>query len=844
MKTIPIGIIALAGIFTTNAFAQIDGNGNQQSDIWETEFQAFDLSPDGDADGDGQSNAAEAAAGTNPFDPQSKFAAHTMGRNGSMIAIGFDGERGKVYDIEYCPILGESPWSVIGAVVGEDAAQEALVDFSTNPGFYRLVARDVDSDGDGVQDWEELAVGFDPTTGNTDRYDDTDLERIQAALAAENSISLVLVDGEVVESWPDPGLIAVVRTGGLDPLTVSLNVSGTATAGDDFLSFPSQATFAAGQSVAWILVYPVNDDTSEVAETVTVTLAPGAGYSVATPGSATVTLFDADPAGLPSAEEAARFLAQATFGPTPDTIAEVQAVGFEQWIEDQFNAPVGRHLPVLESFPWGNGMEGPYTHHKMLAWWEQAMNAPDPLRQRLGFALSEIIVISDYDGDLEGNSFGMFHFYDMLLENAFGNYRELLEDVTYHPCMGVYLSHMGNRPADPAINLFPDENYAREIMQLFSIGLWMLNNDGTLMLHNGQPIPTYDNDDITNLAGVFTGMTWGVSTAHNWWHFFWPETELEHWQWYFYPMSVWNGPFEQWNEDTRQIDLIYYHDQGAKTILGETLPANDPENPEADYAVNDIGRALDVIFNHPNVGPFISRLLIQRMVSSNPSNAYVARVAEAFNGGGPHNPEGIRGDMESVVRAILLDDEARNPAMLDDPEHGMLRENYLRLVALARAFRASSPNGVYPVYWLQDSYGMRPMSSPSVFNFFSPSHQPLGDIRDAGLVAPEFEILTAVTGITIPNHLRLVADDRLSWAGEDGDVVRLDLSESMALANDHDALIAHLDLLITGGTLSPDMHALLREMLNRPEFNNADDDFVVHSLIYLIACSADAAVLR
>jgi len=834
-----------AAIAAHCATGQIDRNVNQQSDVWETVYQAFDLSPNGDADMDGRTNAEEAAAGTNPFDPQSRLSIDELGMEGLVLEFNFEGAEGKFYDIEYCPVLGADPWTVIGTVAGEGAAREALVDFAANPGFFRISVRDADTDEDGVLDWEERMVGFDPATGHTDRYDQTDRERIEAALAATNTITLSAVDDDAVESWPDPALIAVVRAGGLDPVTVGVTVSGSATPVDDFREFPSEVRFAAGQRIAWILIYPVGDDSEENDETVTVALSPGEGYGLGTPASATVTLIDADPVNGLSAEEAARFLSQATFGPSIETIAELQALGIEPWIDGQFTRPVGEHLPVLQSFPWGEEMEGPWAYHKMLAWWDRAMNAPDPLRQRIAFALSEILVISDFDGELEGNAFGMLHYYDMLLEHAFGNYRELLEAVTYHPCMGAYLSHRGNRPADPEINLFPDENYAREIMQLFSIGLWMLNPDGSLMLDDqGQPIPTYDNDDITNLASVFTGITWGVSTEFNWWNFFWPETELERWEWYLHPMTVWNGPYDQWDEELGRVVPVYYHDQGAKTVLGVELPANDLENPDPDYAVNDIDRALDVIFNHPNAGPFVSRLLIQRLVTSNPSHGYIERVAQAFNGAGPHNPQGVRGDMKSVIRAILLDREARDPAMMDDVEHGMLKENYLRLVALARAFDAASVSGVYPVFWIQDAYGQRPLSSPSVFNFFSPDHQPLGEIRDAGLVGPEFEILTAVTGITIPNHLRLSADNRLAWSGEGDDIVRLDLSDEMALVDDPDSLINRLDLLLTNGTLAPGVHAELREMLRRPEFNNASDHFIVYSLIYLIASSADAAVLR
>jgi len=848
MRALIIGILIAAAILAQEAKGQIDDNGNLQSDVWEMRYNAHDLAPNSDADGDGVTNQAEAEAGTDPFDPASNFKINNLATSGAMLELDWLGAAAKVYHLQHAPDLN-SPWTTLSSYAGQQAAQAALVDFNANPGFYRLLVEDLDSDGDGALDWEELALGFDPDDANTKNFDDDDLTRIEAMLGSGNTITVTALQSEISEGWGAPGYLLIQRVGGLDAITVNFTLSGAAVAGVDFADPGMSVNFGLGQIAAWLPITPISDAAVEGDEALTLTLQSGAGYSIGALASASTTIVDDDPGGLPTAREAARFLGQATFGPTPQLITDVESMGIEVWIANQFTQPIGQHQPIIESFDFelfGGAIGGPYSHHKMLAWWENAMHAPDPLRQRVAFALSEILVISDTNGGLDGNPVGMLNYYDMLLEHSFGNYRDLLEAVTYHPCMGVFLSHRGNLPADPSINRFPDENYAREIMQLFSIGLWMLNQDGTRQLNgNGQPIPTYNNDDITNLASVFTGMSWGQGDTSVWWEFYWPTVENdEYWRRYTVPMTIWEGPYDIWNDELRIVEQHYYHEQGAKTVLGVDLPANDPLDPEPNYAANDIDRALDVIFNHPNVGPFIGRLLIQRLVTSNPSIGYVSRVAEAFNGGGPHNPGGVRGDMQSVIRAILLDEEARDADMLADSEHGMLRENYLRYVGLARAFNASSTSGNYPIYWVNRQFGQQPLNSPSVFNFFSPEYQPLGDIRNAGLVAPEFQILTAVTGITIPNQLRAGITNRLNWPENPDDYVTLDFSPALALASDPDALIEYLDVLMCFGNMSPELHQELRYLINRPEFAGESDEALVETLVYLVAISADSAVLK
>lgn len=834
---IPIGFLASAVALS----ATIDRDGNNQSDIWELLYSGEGLMPNGDADMDGVANALEAIAGTDPRDP-----ADFLRLENDRSRLNWMAHRGKRYVVEQSSTLAPDSWETVATFDGPGATMEFVMTLEGSAAFYRVSVDDVDADGDGLNDWEELLIGFEPGRTHSMRLPQDDMTRSTAALSATNVVTVATHDTETVEDWPKPATVVLRRSGGLNAFTASVAISGSATNGVDFTTVPASVPFAIGQTYAVLEITPISDALVEGDESVIIALQQASAYTVGTVDAATVTIRDAAVGDqVASADEAARFLTQATFGPTPELIAEVQALGFEGWIEAQFEAPVGLLTPILDGISWGSGAdqrEGPYDHHKMMAWWEQAVRGEDHLRQRVAFALSEILVISD--NSLEGIVWGMLDYYDMLLGNAFGNYRDILGDVTFHPCMGVYLSHRGNRPPDPVENRFPDENYAREVMQLFSIGLWMLNDDGTQILDgNGTPIPTYDNTDITNLARVFTGMSWGYGDPGVWWEFYWPDAPdgIEYNDYFLLPMNVWNGPYEGWDDEAEEVYTFYHHDQGTKTILGQLLPANDPENPEANYAENDINRALDIIFNHQNIGPFIGRQLIQRMVTSNPSPAYVARVAEAFNGAGPHNPGGVRGDMESVIKAILLDPEARDFPSTQNPHFGKQRVPYLKYVAMARAFNAEPPeDAYYEVYWIEDSIGMQPMSSPSVFNFYLPTYQPNGLIKDLGLVAPEFQITNAVTGIRLPNQIYNAVQYRLTWEEEIG----LDFSDAEGLAGDADALIDYLDGLLTYGKLTAESREIIRFMLERPDTSGLSSLDRARLAAYIILSSPEFAILN
>ncbi len=519
---------------------------------------------------------------------------------------------------------------------------------------------------------------------------------------------------------------------------------------------------------------------------------------------------------LTGMEAASRLASRATFGMNLAGIEEINALGEEAWIERQFAEPIGYHDPIVTELelrqeagdlaPIEAEVEQIQFVFRRMAWWHQTVTAQDQLRQRVAYALSQIMVVSDNLDDLVLYPHSLSDYYDTLLQHSFGNFRDLLRAVTLHPAMGVYLSHLGNALADPEANRFPDENYAREVMQLFTIGLYELNVDGSEQLDDeGRLIATYDNDDIREFARVFTGLNFGESTG------------------------PWGRRLPNFRAPMQMFQA--YHDPGEKVLLrGQVVPAGQS-------GMQDIEDALDNLFEHPNVGPFIGRQLIQRLVMSNPSPAYVQRVAEAFNGTGG----GERGDMRAVIRAILLDPEAR---ALPDVEGntGKLREPLLRAVAPVRQLNVSSPDGFYANsgFGVQQTIGQHPLSAPSVFNFYLPGHSPLGDIAAAGLVAPEFQITNSTTVVSVSNLL-----DGAVLEGRWNDLpvppflpARADLGEYLAVADDAQALLDRIDLVMAYGTLSD---ATRESILSSIEVIE-DLEIRVRAALYLVLVSPDQAV--
>src|SRR5450830_731787 len=461
--------------------------------------------------------------------------------------------------------------------------------------------------------------------------------------------------------------------------------------------------------------------------------------------------------------QASRFLAQASVGATRAEMAKVQSSGYAAWIDAQIAMP---QSTTRWSWLKANSFDAAaniFTQNGFdsVAWYK-LITSPDTLRQRVTHALAEIIVVG-IDG-LTGSGWQAFaaaNYLDVLEANAFGNYRTLLQAVTMTTAMGQYLTYVGSTKANPKIDSLPDENYARELMQLFTVGLLTLNPDGTPVTVNGANQETYTLNDITGLARIFTGWNFDLSTSNT-------TTPDFH-----------QRPLTQ---------VASRHETGASTFLGSTVPAG------LDGA-HSLSAALDIIFAHPNVAPFISRQLIQRMVTSNPSPAYVQRIAAVFSNDG----NGVRGNLAAVVKALLLDDEARNSTTLTNPQCGKLREPINRFLSWARAYNVASTSNLWNVGNTSDPatrLGQSPLRSGSVFNFFRPGYVPPNtSIANASLVAPEFQITNESTVVGYVNFMQ-----RMISKGNT-DIVP-DYSTLTPLAATPTALLAEINTVVAAGQLS------------------------------------------
>jgi len=405
------------------------------------------------------------------------------------------------------------------------------------------------------------------------------------------------------------------------------------------------------------------------------------GHFTLAAGSQTFTPPPAPPAWTDDSANpnaAVRFLTQATFGATSNDIAAVQSVGYAGWIANQFSLPATHGLPNVLANPYSDPTDLYQSPLWFNTWWQNSITAPDQLRQRVAFALSEIFVVSE-NGTLQNHADALSSYYDMLLDHAFGNFRSLLESGSLHPAMGVYLSALGNNAGSIITGIHADENYAREVQQLFSIGLNRLWPDGTLILNSQENlVPTYGQNEIMGFASVFTGWNYYQTNQAN--------GRLP---------SNWYPPY---NGTNPMVLVPSHHELGTKLLLDNVMLPQAwgnqavPSTTNDAYCSQDLESAMDSIFNNQNVGPFICRELIQRLVTSNPSRDYVYRVAQVFNNDGT----GVRGNLQAVVQAILLDYEARSPDLISQPAYGKQREPLLRVTGLARAFPAPpTVNGTY-----------------------------------------------------------------------------------------------------------------------------------------------------
>lgn len=479
-------------------------------------------------------------------------------------------------------------------------------------------------------------------------------------------------------------------------------------------------------------------------------------------------------------KEAARFLLQAGLAVSMQDIATVRSVGFEAWLNSQFNASTG-----ISGWDWLN-VRGYATISNDTAYydnsypadymiWYQLMKSPDGLRKRVALALSEICVVSLSGVDITWRCHAMAWYWDQLVNNAFGNYRSVLENVTLNAAMGYYLNTRGNQKENPATGRQPDENYAREVMQLMSIGLVELNIDGTPKKDGaGKPIDSYTMNDVTNLARVFTGYDYDQTQN--------------------VPTTVPGTTRVVSNTTFARLPMALNasrHSTLAATFLGTTIPANTP-------GAAALKTALDTLFNHPNVGPFIGRQLIQRLVTSHPSPAYVARVASVFN----NNGAGVRGDLAAVVRAILLDAEAVAPPI---GATGKLREPVLALAQWLRATAARSSSGEYLLSFDLDASSQRAWSAPTVFGYFRPGYvPPNSSFANNNTTVPELQLANESTTTRWVNMAMNMAGPGLGWNNTAFDV-QADLQPliDLSMAGRVDAMVEHLNLLLHAGRMSP-----------------------------------------
>ncbi|WP_375289403.1 DUF1800 family protein [Qipengyuania sp.] len=530
--------------------------------------------------------------------------------------------------------------------------------------------------------------------------------------------------------------------------------------------------------------------------------------------------------------EAARFLLQTGIAASSRELESLRSEGYEPWLNRQMASPGVSAVRWLESNSFTAiddnryyDMKDPGDH---MAWF-QLMDASGEVRIRAALALSEMFVVSLNGVDFRWKSQAMARYWDILSEDAFGNFRTLLEKITLNPAMGTWLNTLGNRAADGK-GRQADENYAREVMQLFTIGLYELNNDGSPRLDSsGQPIETYGNSDVQELAKAFTGYDFDwtgttevpapggsgtVSTVD-------------------YALKPMTADPAKW----RKPRTSGYHSAEAKFFLGATIPAGT--GPAESLRV-----ALDTLFNHKNVGPFVARQLIQRLVTSNPAPGYVRRVASVFD----NNGKGVRGDLAAVFRAIWLDDEALAGANASSNSFGKLREPILRLAQAARTFGGSSASGKWTIRNTSDPssrLSQSPLRSPSVFNFFRPGYVPANsNVAANAMVAPELQLVDESSAPAYVNFMQRVLEGT-EWATRD---LSLSFTDELALAHDSTALLDRLDLLLTAKQLSETSRSIILGALNAKSIAQTGDEKTklrqVRTAVLLVMAAPEYLVQR
>jgi uncharacterized protein (DUF1800 family) len=532
------------------------------------------------------------------------------------------------------------------------------------------------------------------------------------------------------------------------------------------------------------------------------------------------------PLGPVDQNDAARFLTQATFGPTDADLNSVTSLGFDAWIDDQFTkSTTSVYNQVYQRCTTSAATADALAPNRVVEGvWSAWLSGSDQLRQRVAFAYSQIFVVSFVEETIANQPAGLATYHDMLANDAFGNFRTLLKDVTLHPIMGQYLNMRGSvKPASPTF-VAPNENYGREVNQLFSVGLNQLWPDGSLKLDaNGLPIPTYDQAVIQGFAHVFTG--WNTDpTAVT------------------IPTLTSTGVVNVSSFYNKPMVLTVngsgnasQHSTNSKLLLnGFTIPANadgGSSTQKVSTANAELDAAIDNIFNHPNVAPFICRQLIQRLVGSNPSPGYLYRVSSVFNNDGT----GVRGNMKAVIKAILLDYEARSTAAAAFQGYGHLREPNVRIANIIRAFHPTSVSGYFKLSLTDTNLFQSPYHATTVFNFYEPYYSQPGVIDQNNLYSPEFQIVNDNSIISTSNLIYTGIYNTNGWPGSD---VGINLATEVSLMNSGGigALLDRLNLLLMSGQMPQAMRDKITTYIGTLTSSTTTDK--VRAAVHLVATSS------
>ncbi len=802
-----------------------DADNDGMNDTFETTYglNPNDASDAGlDGDNDGLSNVIEAILGTAPNDSDS---------DDDGVSDGIEADQFTDPNSN----LSTPPLFNLAGVGGSDLNGNGMSDLWESRFGAQALLPGQDQDSDGLTNWEEAGLGTDP-------FDPASNFRIRTAPSATPDAfdifyPRLVLKTQAIQSSPDLGNFGNTSmtpslVGNEYTITAPFDLSreffrvaiGDRDLDSDGLSDWDESILGSASGIADSLARSVAyDNTGDGLPDGTIS---GDQAVFLERFANRATLANGNGSTTPTRTEAARLLMQGTFGPTMAEVEKVRATGIEAWIDDQIqNQPRTHHEDYIRkiqadlngprvdlSYRYNNDEENVEEENLQSAFARAAISGPDQLRQRVAFALSQILVISRQDGNIDQNVRSLARYYDRLVDHSFGNYYDLLMGVTLDPNMGRYLSHVGNLPPAPEINRFPDENYAREVMQLFSIGLWELNQDGTRKTNSlGNFIPTYDNDAITELARVMTGL-WFANNG-------------------------WGAQTRQDEEHLVPLEMFPdYHDFGEKTLLnGFVIPARQPSPGNG---MEDIRDAIRHLFEHPNCAPFICRSLIQFLVTSNPTPDYVERIFHIFD----DNGTGERGDLGAVVKAILMDPEARDPAVATSPDFGLFREPVIRTMHLARLTKINRSGQA--VWWDYGNYYddtlQMPLYSPTVFNFYRPNYTPPGVLDRENLDGPAFEIANSYTAVSLPNRIWKIADRGFYMGGRYH--FTPDYNDFMPYLNDSDTLLDYINIVVCAGSMRAETRSIIKTNLANTALSDPVEK--VRLAVYLALMSPEGAVQR